>query len=358
MITRCPKCATAFRISAENLKSAKGKVRCGSCLDVFDANHHIQTEEPDTKNSPVPEGKSPNTPVDPAEPRKPSATAWPASAERRVRVGSKHGRAFSDDADESWALELLKDDSDPGIQLKKIVPVKKDENTKDGGPPKNPQTKRQSHLDKFNAKLAAHHKTAQPADRSAKHGPSSGGSGSIQKMLAAIEPDSLEVDFIDEETQRKQLIIWSSLSIAAAIFLFVQVAWLQFHRLNTIEPYRAMYGVVCPVFGCTLPVQRSLRDIETSNLIVRSHPNKENALVVDVILQNNADFEQTFPGILLTFSDLAAKPVAARRFSSKDYLGGELAGISNMPVKQPIHIAIEIQDPGVSALSYNIAVVD
>lgn len=36
-ITRCPKCKTSFRVTAAQLDSAKGAVRCGSCLFIFDA---------------------------------------------------------------------------------------------------------------------------------------------------------------------------------------------------------------------------------------------------------------------------------------------------------------------------------
>ena len=41
-ITQCPKCSTAFKITAAHLASAKGAVRCGSCLSVFNARDHIQ----------------------------------------------------------------------------------------------------------------------------------------------------------------------------------------------------------------------------------------------------------------------------------------------------------------------------
>jgi len=36
-VTRCPKCHTSFRVTAAQLDTAKGAVRCGSCLHVFDA---------------------------------------------------------------------------------------------------------------------------------------------------------------------------------------------------------------------------------------------------------------------------------------------------------------------------------
>ncbi|MDP2795163.1 MAG: DUF3426 domain-containing protein [Sulfurisoma sp.] len=37
MLTRCPSCATTFRITPEQLKARQGRVRCGQCQDVFNA---------------------------------------------------------------------------------------------------------------------------------------------------------------------------------------------------------------------------------------------------------------------------------------------------------------------------------
>ena len=40
MITQCPKCSTAFRVSEDVLSMAKGKVRCGQCFHIFEAKSH------------------------------------------------------------------------------------------------------------------------------------------------------------------------------------------------------------------------------------------------------------------------------------------------------------------------------
>lgn len=45
MLTRCPACDTAFRVSAEQLKAKQGKVRCGQCRHVFDALTTLLDEE-------------------------------------------------------------------------------------------------------------------------------------------------------------------------------------------------------------------------------------------------------------------------------------------------------------------------
>ncbi len=39
--TRCPQCETAFKVSEKMLAMANGKVRCGACLSVFQANEHF-----------------------------------------------------------------------------------------------------------------------------------------------------------------------------------------------------------------------------------------------------------------------------------------------------------------------------
>ncbi|MEO9273871.1 DUF3426 domain-containing protein [Marinomonas sp. 5E14-1] len=51
LITRCPKCSTAFRVNDEVLSMAKGKVRCGQCFHIFDA-HASKPTLPETTEKP------------------------------------------------------------------------------------------------------------------------------------------------------------------------------------------------------------------------------------------------------------------------------------------------------------------
>lgn len=53
LITRCPKCSTAFRVSDDVLSMAKGKVRCGQCFHIFNASDTISNKakvEPSTSS--------------------------------------------------------------------------------------------------------------------------------------------------------------------------------------------------------------------------------------------------------------------------------------------------------------------
>ena len=46
MITTCPACHTAFRVTQEQLAAREGMVRCGKCATVFDAREALRPAEP------------------------------------------------------------------------------------------------------------------------------------------------------------------------------------------------------------------------------------------------------------------------------------------------------------------------
>ncbi len=45
LLTRCPNCQTRFRVTQEQLGIAAGKVRCGNCMEVFNALEHRSRPE-------------------------------------------------------------------------------------------------------------------------------------------------------------------------------------------------------------------------------------------------------------------------------------------------------------------------
>jgi len=47
MFTRCPECGTVFRVTANQLRVARGDVRCGNCAHVFNAMEFLTDELPD-----------------------------------------------------------------------------------------------------------------------------------------------------------------------------------------------------------------------------------------------------------------------------------------------------------------------
>lgn len=46
MYTRCPHCSTFFSVSSTQLSAAQGRVRCGSCMSIFNGLEHLIDEPP------------------------------------------------------------------------------------------------------------------------------------------------------------------------------------------------------------------------------------------------------------------------------------------------------------------------
>jgi len=90
-------------------------------------------------------------------------------------------------------------------------------------------------------------------------------------------------------------------------------------------------------------------------LAVRSHPDKSDMLLVDALIINEAEFAQPFPLLELQFMDLNQQVVQSYQLEPSSYLDGELAGSKAlMAVRTPIHIDIEVADPGPNAVNYQL----
>jgi hypothetical protein len=128
-----------------------------------------------------------------------------------------------------------------------------------------------------------------------------------------------------------------------------------FDELARQDQYRPWFQQLCPQIGCTVPSKVDIAKIKSSNLVVRSHPDFSGALVVDAIIYNRAPFSQPFPLLELRFADLNGHLIASRRFKPGEYLNGDLEGMAEMPPQTPIHIALDILDPGSKAVNYSLS---
>lgn len=125
---------------------------------------------------------------------------------------------------------------------------------------------------------------------------------------------------------------------------------------GALDPrWRPYYVTVCGWIGCSLPELRDPASIRSQRLSVRPHPERADALLLEALIENRAGFAQPYPAIELQFSDIRGRPLAARRFRPDEYLRGEVAVGSLMPVGQPVRIAMAMESPGQQAVNYQIA---
>jgi predicted Zn finger-like uncharacterized protein len=173
--------------------------------------------------------------------------------------------------------------------------------------------------------------------------------------LLNLAQEPLQLDWRQPKKTWWRKAAWLLINLAALAALSGQYISYHFAELARQDRYRPWFAEFCPNLGCTLPSKVEISLIKSSNLVVRSHPDFSGALVVDAILYNRAAFSQPFPLLELRFADASGKLLASRSFKPSEYLAGELAGQDEMPPQTPIHIALDILDPGIKAVNYSLS---
>jgi len=447
-VTQCPHCHTSFRVSRVQLGAAHGAVRCGACLHVFNATHHLVGEQagafkpsitPQPAATQRPSSATPhstattsqataNKPSNAAQSaltkakttpagKKPSDTLWIhddldldsldldeelAKLEQEELQLSQEFQALGraqkpaesllnpreeearDQHDERWAEELLKDEppkrpappakpaptpaapviapipaTQPPPAPRQTAPIKPapvkpeldDEpeevfqlSAERDEPDVDPLDKEED--DSQDEPLP----TNQRQQKSARNEPPL-----HDESLFSLSEEPLQLDWRQPKTPWSRWLGWGLLNLLGAAALAGQYVWYHFDELARQDRYRPWFEQICPEIGCTLPSKVEISLIKSSNLVVRSHPEFAGALIVDAILYNRAPFAQPFPLLELRFADINGQLLASRRFKPGEYLGGELAGQSEMPPQTPIHVSLDILDPGIKAVNYSLS---
>ncbi|MBV4454159.1 MULTISPECIES: DUF3426 domain-containing protein [Pseudomonas] len=394
-VTQCPHCQARFRVNHAQLSVARGVVRCGSCLQVFNAARQLLQQR---GQAPAPE---PGVPVEAApEPvRAISQKQWtaeeldldnldldeelaklerreiphtvPAGAERRHQDESfSASRDTVKAEEEKWAASLFSEPPGERVQAPQDEPeptsvaatrqrtepsMSLHTDDIDDEPPLR-STPEDDDIDPPFTPLTQSADDVEPEERpKPRRKRPRAEAGVHDDLLQDLEDDPLHLYTQKRPAGLGRRLVWLLLVLIAAAGLAAQYIAYQFDDLARQDAYRPWFQQLCPTLGCTVPSRVDIAHIKSSNLVVRSHPDFAGALVVDAILYNRATFSQPFPLLELRFADLNGGLIASRRFKPGEYLSGELAGVSEMPSQVPIHISLDILDPGNKAVNYSLS---
>lgn len=479
-VTQCPHCQTSFRVSHAQLSVARGVVRCGSCLQVFNAAKQLleqraagpqvpatattgqetpasialPAEQPSAlpvlaAPQPTPAIQSEPAPASPAEPKPPSVSTQTRPLDldsldlddldvelarleqREIQLPETFGRdrnkqdidhlspmsAHRGDADtahDHWNEALTNDDVEQLPELKAVVIDERDDDARretpfepddhhdfkrddnrtepsfsstpddfDDAPIKRTRfTERDakdpldvnngrdfdhrhdddeelglSKSQRFSAldgdpRIEPDDEQPQPLPRNQR---SRNEPGLRDEALRDLMDDPLQLDWQKPKPRWGRRMLWLLLLLVALGALAGQYVWYHFDELARQDQYRSLIQEICPQVGCKVPAKVDIKLLKSSNLVVRSHPEFQGALVVDAIIYNRASFPQPFPVLELKFADAGGQSVANRRFKPSEYLSGEMAGKDEMPPQTPIHIALDVLDPGTKAVNYSLS---
>ncbi|MEJ8566971.1 zinc-ribbon and DUF3426 domain-containing protein [Elongatibacter sediminis] len=105
------------------------------------------------------------------------------------------------------------------------------------------------------------------------------------------------------------------------------------------------------------PPRPAFRDpalIEIVNREMISHPVRSDVLVLNATIVNRAGRAQPYPEIAIALLDFDNQPILEQRFSPDDYLTSTAAQNSDMTPEAFVGLSLEIEDPGVEAVGFEI----
>jgi predicted Zn finger-like uncharacterized protein len=411
-VTQCPHCRTSFRVSLTQLNAAHGAVRCGACLHVFNAAQQLRQQGQSVPApgqaapsavaarpavaTPTPAAQAPATPAAGKPSSKGNETLWihddldldsldldeelakldaqeqlrsqqppapvPAPAAAQVPVSAAAPSAPSPDSTAATAPTPIAAEApanvapqaQPEAQISAVEPSDADADPEPSFSALDPLDQHEQSEPALAADESLPHEpepeTEPAAASTSRDEPKLGNDYRLE-----LHDEPLQLDWQPAKSNWPRRIAWLSLNLLAALALGGQYVWYHFEELARQDQYRPWFEQLCPSVGCTLPSKVDISQIKSSNLVVRSHPEFSGALVVDAILYNRAPFSQPFPLLEMRFADINGQLLASRRFKPSEYLAGELAGNKEMPPQTPIHISLDILDPGTQAVNYSLS---
>ncbi|MFT5320675.1 MAG: hypothetical protein ACI934_000817, partial [Pseudohongiellaceae bacterium] len=172
--------------------------------------------------------------------------------------------------------------------------------------------------------------------------------------LEAIDDQPVELTEFFDPLKNFKTVALGLLSITLLITLAGQYLWLNLSELVQDERLDLITGPLCNYANCPDRTRVDLSALITEELIIRSHPDVEDALQVDFIFRNEADREQRFPLVELNFTNINGNIIANRVFTPDEYLPAEMHLFTHMPAHSSIQVNLELIDPGEDSTGYSL----
>lgn len=378
MLSRCPACATVFRVDTVQLRAREGRVRCGRCHTVFDAvDAMVDVPLPKSGDTPAPAAADLATPPAPEpentapvanEPEHSHATLTFA-AEPDIELLADDPAAVTTDR-----LDLDVGSADaplspqPGDSMEALVERTTDywqtsvDNTApaeagaeaavaiddrpagptaagDVAPEPDPDVTQPLDIVELEAAPAPEDDVAAPA--ASARDPLLDPPPALEPVRdPAVQRIRRELYGEDQTPRRSVLktVLWSVGILLLVLLAAAQLAYLFRTELVIAQPaLKPLFEQACARLGCTLPAPRraDLISIESSEL----NPDGERAplLRLNALLRNGATHAQDWPHLELSLTDTSDRPIVRRVLAPADYLpadrhGSEFAAASEQAV--------------------------
>ncbi|MES2662442.1 MAG: DUF3426 domain-containing protein [Pseudomonadota bacterium] len=379
MITQCPHCETRFEIEKSQLEIGGGFVRCGVCMETFDARQRLTQDNVKQKRQTI-------TPA--------SGTSWSAQMARDMASIDEQLAALSDIRTRG-SFQKNKTDT-PGANTNSIntvaspysknaIPSKSNESPQKF-PPQKPQYRADNEIDetsdianKLDADIADFFELATPTETIEMSvpqdltSPSESRTPNRPSILADSNPIDLppapmfstqghtavsDMKNVDQlaaysEPPKRSRLLPVMIFIGMLLMIIGGVA-LSIKPLSQNETARVWMVKLCNTMACKIAPFHNLDYLKVTRVVIRESPDLENALRLDAIVYNRSQFGMEFPALEVHLIDGRLPAPLTQRLTPKMYRQGELLEYDDIPSETSIHISVNIADPGVQISNYEL----
>lgn len=309
MLTRCPHCQTAFRVTSEQLKARQGRVRCGACQRVFDALDTLSDEiapiapPPDDEEPETLAGQAPQFEPEPAFEPEPEPESEP-EPEPEPEPEDAPPETESRPPQDGELVELPAPEADETPE-----PEPEPEPEQEAAPEAPPET-------------------------------------------AAETPPDEEWEEIAEPAPPRR---WPW-ALGALLLLALGAGQLLYYfrvELAVMAPeLRPTLEAGCALLDCTVPRPRKpeLAGIEASDLV----PAGADRLLLTATLKNRAPFAQEYPHLELTLTDTRDEALLRKVLAPADWLPAGQDAAAGFPARGEVAVRMLLEAPGVPAVGYRL----
>ncbi|HEB62961.1 MAG TPA: DUF3426 domain-containing protein [Gammaproteobacteria bacterium] len=354
MFTQCQHCESRFEIDISQLKVALGVVNCGRCKKEFNALETLHDEQVDDAVSNVDVGNN----IPQLNKKAPPLISQDLSDEliASTEANEPEWVDISVQNDSKWDVNGESINREKGdIDLETVIneereilnkapasEVKSQENITDTPPP----------LIEGAFSLLKNSPTPEVLENNDIKPEKK---DSIEKLeISESLLDKLEDDadeFVSRESGSNTL-GWSVAIVAMIALLAFQYVYAARNQLAEHDGLRAPLETMCSVLGCSIPLKKSVDQIQLLHKSVQGDANVKNALVVSATYINNAPFIQPYPILELVLSDIDQQVVVSRQFYPYEYLVDKESIEAGISPKVSAQVLLEIVDPGRDAVNF------